>query len=423
MPVTAVVGAGWGDEGKGKTTDQLAGEADYVVRFQGGRNAGHTLHGPGGRLVLHMLPSGVLRPGVVDVLGPGVALDVDALRAELALLAERGLPEPALLVSDRAQVVLPHHPELDRLEEERLGEHAFGSTRAGMAPFYADKAAKVGVRVAELGDRERLRERLVRGLEPRQVLLRDLYGRPPVDVDALVERLAAWGEWLSPFVADTTGHLHGALAKGARILAEGQLGALRDPDHGIHPYTTSSSTLASHIGVGAGLPVRSLDRVVAVVKAYSSCVGAGPFVSELHDARGDALRERGGEYGATTGRPRRVGWLDAVALRYGCRLQGATELTLTMLDVLAGLDEVPICRAYAIDGEPTERFPASPLLERARPCLETWRGWPPLAGLRRREQLPAAARAYVDRVEELLETPVRQVSVGPERDAVVPYST
>lgn len=422
MPIDAVVGAGWGDEGKGKTTDQLAVAADFVVRFQGGCNAGHTLETPEGRLVLHMLPSGVLHREVVNVLGPGVALDVPALLAELAQLAERGLPEPALWISDRAQVVLPHHRLLDHLEEERLGEHAFGSTRVGIAPFHADKAAKVGVRVAELGSPERLRARLERSLPHANAILRELHGWAPIALEELLAELSAWGEALRPWVCDTTAGLHAALAGGARILVEGQLGALRDPDHGIHPYTTSSSPLAANACIGAGLPAAALERVVAVVKAYSSCVGAGPFVSELQGTAAETLRRAGREFGATTGRPRRVGWFDAVAMRYGCRLQGATELSLSMLDVLAGMEEVPLCRAYAIDGREVSDFPPSPALERARPVLETWPGWPPIRGVRHRADLPEAARTYVERVEELVGVPVRQVSVGPERDAVVAWS-
>jgi len=420
MPVHAVVGANWGDEGKGRMTDRLAAEADFVVRFQGGRNAGHTIVNEYGRFALHLLPSGVFRPEVVNVLGPGVALDVPALLAELASLAERGVPTPRLRVSDRAQVVLPFHVLLDEREEDRLGAARFGSTRAGIAPFYADKAAKLGVQVADLSDAARLRARLEAALVPKNVLLRHLYGCRELHAGDLVPRLLDQGERIAQYVCDTSALLHDALASGRRVLVEGQLGSLRDVDHGVYPFSTSSSPLAGHACVGAGVPPTAFERIVAVTKAYSSCVGATPFVTELEGDVADCLRRLGNEYGATTGRPRRVGWFDAVATRYGCRVQGATEVAVTLLDVLGAFDEIPVCTAYELDGERTQRFPTCGALERARPCYETLLGWrEDVSKARRLHELPAAARAYVDRIEEWIGVPVRWISVGPERDALI----
>jgi adenylosuccinate synthase len=420
MPVNAIVGACWGDEGKGKMTDLLAREADFVVRYQGGRNAGHTIVNEQGRFALHLLPSGVFRPDVVNVLGPGVALDPWALVEELAMLSERGVPTPELRISDRAQVVLPHHVELDRLEEERLGDRSFGSTRVGIAPFYADKAAKLGIQVADLFDAERLRDRVEAALVSKNILLRELYGVAPVDPLDLVTALRKVATQLAPFVCDTTAMLHEGLASGANVLLEGQLGALRDPDHGVYPYTTSSSPLAGHGCVGAGLPPHAFERIVAVVKAYSSCVGATPFVTELDGEEAHQLRERGAEYGATTGRPRRVGYFDAVASRYGCRIQGATEVSLTLLDVLDEHDEIPICVAYRSRGKTSRDFPTCAQLAESAPVYEVHEGWRrDLSGVRRYADLPLAARRYVERIEALIETPIRWVSVGPERDAVI----
>jgi adenylosuccinate synthase len=420
MPVDAVVGACWGDEGKGKLTDFLAAESAFVVRYQGGRNAGHTIVNEFGRFALHLLPSGVFRPRVVNVLAPGVALDMGAVLAELDGLAQRGVPAPQLRISDRCQVVLPFHALFDRLEERRLGDRRFGSTQVGIAPFYADKAFKLGVQVADLESESRLQQRLEASLASKNVLLEHLYGEAPLDAEALVPELMEQAQRLRPFVCDTTTLLRRALDAGQRVLVEGQLGALRDPDHGVHPFGTSSSPLAGHACVGAGIPPHAFDRIIAVAKAYSTCVGAVPFVGELEGPAADALRERGNEYGATTGRPRRVAWLDAVATRHGCRVQGATEVALTLLDVLGDLDRIPICVAYEIDGERSPDFPPSARLERAQPVYEYWPGWrSELGGARRLEDLPAAARRYVDRVEELIGTPIGWISVGPEREATI----
>jgi adenylosuccinate synthase len=421
MPVTAIVGANWGDEGKGKMTDHLAAGSDFVVRFQGGNNAGHTVVNDYGEFALHLLPSGVFHPGVTNVLGPGVALNMAAFLREREALIARGVPEPRLRISDRAQVVLPYHGLLDQYEEERLGRRQFGSTRAGIAPFYADKYLKVGVQVADLRDEERLRARLEDALVAKNV--QHLYRKPALSAEEMLPDLRRDAERIRPFVCDTTALLHEALAAGKRILLEGQLGALRDPDHGIYPYPTSSSPLAGFGAVGAGLPPYAVTRIIAVVKAYSTCIGAGPFVTELAGEAGRELRERGGahgEYGATTGRPRRVGWFDAVATRYGCRVQGATEIALTLLDVLGYLDEIPICVAYDVGGEITKKFPVSARLDAARPVFEKVRGWKcDISGARTLDSLPRQARAYVERVEGLIGVPVRWISVGPRRESTI----
>jgi adenylosuccinate synthase len=423
MTVTAIVGANWGDEGKGKTTDYLAAEADFVVRFQGGNNAGHTVINDYGKFVLHLVPSGVFYPNVTNVLGPGVALNVAALLEELEMLAQRGVPEPTVRISDRAQVVLPYHILLDEYEEERLADHKFGSTKKGIAPFYADKYRKVGVQVADLFDEERLRTRLESSLASKNVLFEHLYHKPTLRVEEIVPPLLRDGQRIEPFVCDTTALLHEGLAHGKRILLEGQLGAMRDPDHGIYPYPTSSSPLAGFAPVGAGVPPYAIKRIVAVTKAYSSCVGAGPFATELFGPESDELRNRGGdagEYGATTGRPRRVGWFDGVATRYGCRVQGATEVALTLLDVLGYLDEIPICVAYDLDGETVEDFPNPARLDRARPVFDKMPGWRcDISDVRAFHNLPPNARAYVQRVEELIGVPVKWVSVGPRREAMI----
>ncbi len=420
MSVTAVVGACWGDEGKGKIVDWLAADADYVVRFQGGRNAGHTIVNEWGRVSLHLLPSGVFRHDVVNVIGPGVAVDIAALLEELEDLRSRGIPDPTLWISERAQVVLPFHREFDVLEERRRGSARFGSTQVGIAPFYSDKALKLGIQVADLFDSVRLRRRIEDSLAGKNILLRHLYGTGEVEIDKLIPSLLDLGRAIRPFVRDTTTMLLDAVERDEEILLEGQLGALRDPDHGVYPFTTSSSPVAGYGTVGAGVPPTAYRRIVAVVKAYSSCVGATPFVSELSGPEAEALRQRGGEYGSTTGRPRRVGWFDAVAARYGCRVQGATEVALMLLDVLDPCSEIPICTAYEIDGERTGRFPTCERLERAVPVYESMPGWMcDLSHVRLYSDLPEEARRYVERIEELIGVRISTISVGPERDAVI----
>lgn len=423
MPAIAIVGANWGDEGKGKITDYLAAQADYVVRFQGGNNAGHTIINAFGKFALHLLPSGVFYPKVINVIGPGVALNLRAFLAELQGLIDRGVPAPQIKVSNRAQLLLPYHQLLDGYEEERLGARSFGSTKQGIAPFYADKYLKLGVQVADLGDQSRLQARLAQALATKNVLLQHLYQKPLVTVAEVMDHLAADAETLAPYVDDTLTLLQDGLSAGKTVLLEGQLGALRDPDHGIYPYPTSSSPLAGFATVGAGVPPQQITRIIAVTKAYSSCVGAGPFVTELQGSAAEELRRRGGsagEYGATTGRPRRVGWFDAVATRYGCRVQGATEVALTNLDVLGYLDEIPLCTAYAIDGERTTTFPTTGPLERAQPVLTTLPGWrSDLTAIRRYQDLPPQTQQYVETIEELIATPIRWLSVGPERNAMI----
>lgn len=421
--ITAITGGNWGDEGKGKITDSLAVDADFVVRFQGGANAGHTVINPHGKFALHLLPSGVFYPSVTNVIAPGVALDLDVFWDELDELQQRNAPEPKLKVSDRAQVVLPHHRLLDGYEEERLAGASFGSTKRGIAPFYADKALKVGIRVSDLSDPDRMRNQLERALPAKDMLMTGLYGKDRMSIDAIIDSLTTLSTRLTPYICDTTVLLHDAIKADKNILLEGQLGALRDPEHGIHPFTTSSSTLAGYACVGAGIPPYAIEKVIAVTKAYSSCVGAGPFVTELPGADGDELRELGGdagEYGATTGRPRRVGWFDAVATKYGVRLQGATDVVLSLVDVLGYLDEIPICTAYNVNGETVTDFPVGRALDVAKPVYETMPGWKSdVSEIREYEELPAAARDYVEKVESLIAAPITMISVGPSRDALI----
>ncbi len=422
--VTAIVGANWGDEGKGKITDMLAQESDVVVRFQGGANAGHTIINEYGRFALHILPSGTFSPRTVNVIGNGVALDIRKVLEELDDLRSWNVPEPRLIVSDRAQLLLPYHVLQDTYEEERLGSNAFGSTRSGIAPFYSDKYAKIGIQVADLYDDARLKERLDAALSLKNVLFESLYHKPPVDGEALYRELLEQREELRPYVRDTVQFMQEAVADGKSILLEGQLGALKDPELGTVPMTTSSHTLAGFGCVGAGVPPASIGDVICVTKAYSSCVGSphDPFVSEQTGPEGEELRRRGGdkgEYGATTGRPRRVGWFDTVATRYGCQIQGATRVALTCLDVLSYLDEIPVCVGYDIDGEETGIFPTTSRLVKARPVFTTLPGWKSdIRGITDYDDLPAAAKAYVDFLEEKIGFPISLVSTGPGRDEI-----
>jgi adenylosuccinate synthase len=423
LAVTAVVGANWGDEGKGKVTDVLAAESNYVVRYQGGRNAGHTIINDYGKFALHLLPSGVFYPHVVNVIGPGVALDMEAFSRERELLLDRGVPEPTLRVSDRAQVVMPYHRLFDDLEEERLGERKFGSTKTGIAPFYADKYYKLGIQVGDLYNENRLTARLEASLEAKNVLLTHLYKKPAIHVETLLPQLLQEAERLKPFICNTTVLLQSALSRGENILVEGQLGALRDPDHGIYPFSTSSSTLAGFAAIGAGLPPYAIERIVTVVKAYSSCVGAGPFVSEIGGGEAAELRQRGGdagEFGATTGRPRRMGWFDAVATRYGCTLQGATEVVLTNLDVIGYLSEIPVCCAYELDSQIVDEFPVTALLERMKPVIKFLPGWKSdITAARQFKELPTQAQNYVNYVEQEIGVRISCISVGPKREQII----
>jgi adenylosuccinate synthase len=423
MGVIAIVGANWGDEGKGKITDYLAGQSDFVVRFQGGKNAGHTIINDYGKFALHLLPSGVFFENVTNILGTGMAIDTEAFLSERNELIERGVPEPKIMISERAQIVLPYHIAFDEYEEERLADRKFGSTKSGIAPFYADKYMKIGIQAADLFDEKRILRRLEGALPKKNVLLKNLYKKPLLNARDLVLQLMEDGEKIRPFLADTPLILHEALKAGKTILLEGQLGALRDPDHGIYPYPTSSSTLAGFASIGAGLPPQAIDRIIAVTKSYSSCVGAGPFVSEIPGEEAGELRERGGsdgEYGATTGRPRRMGWFDVVATRYGCRIQGATEVALTLLDVLGYREEIPVCVAYDLGGKRTRDFPVPAMLDKAEPVLETLPGWKcDITKIRSFEDLPENAKEYVRFIEKRIEVPVKWISVGPRREDMI----
>ena len=421
--VKAVVGANWGDEGKGKITDMLAKQADIIVRFQGGANAGHTIINDYGKFALHTLPSGVFYDHTTSVIGNGVALDIPVLISEIQSIVDRDVPMPKIKVSNRAQMVMSYHKLFDQYEEERLGKNSFGSTKSGIAPFYSDKYAKIGFQVSELFDEELLREKVVRIAEQKNVLLEHLYHKPLIQPEDLYEELMGYKKMIEPYVCDVSLFLHEALKEGKEILLEGQLGTLKDPDHGIYPMVTSSSTLAAYGAIGAGIPPYEISKIVTVCKAYSSAVGAGAFVSEIFGEEADELRRRGGdggEFGATTGRPRRMGWFDVVASKYGCRMQGTTDVAFTVLDVLGYLDEIPVCVAYDIDGEITTEFPPTYLLEKAKPVMEKLPGWKcDIRGIKKYEELPENCRKYIEFVEEKIGYPITLVSNGPGRDDII----
>ena len=422
--VRAIVGANWGDEGKGKITDMLAKESDIIIRFQGGSNAGHTIINNYGRFALHLLPSGVFYGHTTSIIGNGVALNIPFLVKELESLVSQGVPMPHILVSDRAQILMPYHVLFDTYEEERLGGKSFGSTKSGIAPFYSDKYAKIGFQVSELfEDKAALKDKVQRVCETKNVLLEHLYHKPLLNPDEVLAELMEYKKMVEPYVCDVSAYLHDAIKEGKNILLEGQLGSLKDPDHGIYPMVTSSSTLAAYGAIGAGIPPYEIKEITTVVKAYSSAVGAGAFVSEIFGDEADELRRRGGdkgEFGATTGRPRRVGWFDAVASRYGCRIQGSTEVALTVLDVLGYLDEIPICVGYEIDGEVVKDFPVTYKLEKAKPVLKTLPGWKcDIRGIKKYEDLPAECRNYIETIEAELGVPVTMVSNGPGCDEII----
>lgn len=421
--IKAVVGANWGDEGKGKITDMLAQKADIIVRFQGGANAGHTIVNNYGKFALHTLPSGVFYDHTTSVIGNGVALNIPVLKKEVDDITSKGVPMPKIKISDRAQMVMPYHILFDQYEEERLAGRSFGSTKSGIAPFYSDKYAKIGFQVNELFQEDTLKEKLKNVCEVKNVLLEHLYHKPLLDPEALFSELMSWKEMVAPFVCDVSAYLWNALKEGKEILLEGQLGSMKDPDHGIYPMVTSSSTLAGYGAVGAGVPPYEIKEIVTVTKAYSSAVGAGAFVSEIFGDEAEELRRRGGdggEYGATTGRPRRVGWYDCVASRYGCRLQGTTDVAFTVLDVLGYLDEIPVCVAYDIDGKITKDFPSTGLLEKAKPVFETLPGWKcDIRGVRNYEELPENCRKYIEFIEERIGFPITMISNGPGRDDII----
>ena len=421
--VRAIVGANWGDEGKGKITDMLAETSDIIVRFQGGSNAGHTIINNYGKFALHLLPSGVFYGHTTSIIGNGVALNIPYLVKEINSLIEKGVPKPKVLVSDRAQIIMPYHIKFDEYEEERLGKNSFGSTKSGIAPFYSDKYAKIGFQVSELFDDEILKEKIERVCIQKDVLLEHLYHKPAIDKAELLETLHEYRDMIAPYVCDTALFIQEALKAGKTVLLEGQLGTLKDPDFGIYPMVTSSSTLAAYGAIGVGIPPYEIKDIISVVKAYSSAVGAGEFVSEIFGEEADELRRRGGdggEYGATTGRPRRMGWFDAVASRYGVRMQGATQVSLTVLDVLGYLDELPICVGYEIDGKITRDFPVTAELKKAKPVYEKLPGWKcEIKGIREYNELPENCRKYIEFIEKELGVPVTMVSNGPGREDII----
>ena len=421
--VRAIVGANWGDEGKGKITDMLAADSDIVIRFQGGANAGHTIINEYGKFALHLLPSGSFNQNVTNMIGNGVALDIPQLIKEIDDVVAKGVPKPNIVVSERAQVLMPYHRLFDQYEEERLSDRQFGSTKSGIAPFFSDKFAKIGFQVWELFEEESLKEKIKNVLEIKNLQLEHIYKKPPIDADELFETLKGYGEMIKPYVIDSVAFIHNAIKEGKNILLEGQLGSLKDPDFGIYPFTTSSPTLAGYGAIGAGIPPYEIKEVITVVKAYSSAVGAGAFVSEIFGDEADELRRRGGdvgEFGATTGRPRRMGWFDCVASRYGCRVQGTTQVAFTVLDVLGYLDEIPVCVGYEVDGEVIRDFPTTNKLNRAKPVLKVLPGWKEdIRGITEYDKLPENCRKYIEFVEKELEVPIKIVSNGPGRHEII----
>ena len=422
--VKAIVGANWGDEGKGKITDMLAQDSDIIIRFQGGANAGHTIINDYGKFALHTLPSGIFYGHTTSIIGNGVALNIPIRFNELKEITSKGVPAPKILISDRAQIVMPYHILFDEYEEERLAGKSFGSTKSGIAPFYSDKYAKVGFQVNELFEEEAvLREKIERVIVQKNILLEHLYHKPLIDADELYNTLMEYKEMVAPYVCNVSAYLDKAIKEGKNILLEGQLGTLKDPDHGIYPMVTSSSTLAAYGAIGAGIPPYEIKKVVTVCKAYSSAVGAGAFVSEIFGDEAQELRVRGGdggEFGATTGRPRRMGWFDCVASKYGCRLQGTTDVAFTVVDVLGYLDEIPVCTGYEIDGKVTTEFPVTNQLEKAKPVLEVLPGWKcDIRGIKKYEDLPENCRKYIEFVEEHIGYPITMVSNGPGRDDII----
>lgn len=422
--IKAIVGANWGDEGKGKITDVEAARSDIVIRFQGGSNAGHTIINNYGKFALHQLPSGVFYSHITNIIGNGVALSVENFIKELKSLEERGVPKPNIIISDRVQIVMPYHVQLDTFEEARLSSHSFGSTKSGIAPFYSDKFAKIGFQISELyDDEDSLKEKIDHVITLKNVMYENLYNQPKLTVDEIYDKLMEYKILLEPYVANTFTFLHKAVKEGKNILLEGQLGALKDPDFGIYPMVTSSSTLAGYGAVGAGLPPYEIKEIIAVVKAYSSAVGGGEFVSEIFGDQADELRQRGGdggEFGATTGRPRRMGWLDLVASRYGCEVQGATSVAFTVLDVLGYLDEIPVCVAYELDGKRTDSFPSTVQLKHCKPIIENLPGWKcDIRGIKKYEDLPENTRKYIEFAEKAIGIPFSIISNGPAREDII----
>lgn len=424
--VRAIVGANWGDEGKGKITDMLGQESDIIVRYQGGSNAGHTIINNCGKFALHLLPSGVFYKHTTNIIGNGVALNIPYLINEIKSIVEKGAPVPKILVSDRAQIIMPYHILFDQYEEERLGGKSFGSTKSGIAPFYSDKYAKIGFQVSELYDEEALKEKVYQVVEMKNIMLEHMYHKPTLNPEEIYQLLLDYKRQVDPYVCDTALYLHNAIKEDKNILLEGQLGALKDTDFGIYPMVTSSSTLAGYGAIGAGIPPYEIESIIAVAKAYSSAVGSGEFVSEIFGEEANELRRRGGdsgEFGATTGRPRRMGWFDAVATRYGCRIQGATEVALTVLDVLGYLDELPVCVGYEIDGQITKDFPTTFKLAKAKPVYEVLPGWKQeIRGIKEYEDLPENCRKYIEFIEKEIQVPITMISNGPGREEIIKKS-
>ena len=422
MSNCAIVGINWGDEGKGRMVDLLTENYDVVVRFQGGGNAGHTVINEYGKFALHLLPSGIFRKGVVNVLGNGVALDPENLWEEIERITAVGVkitPEN-LKISDRASILLPWHRDMDALEEQRLADKKYGSTKQGIAPFYSDKYQKKTFMAGELFYPQELKEHLQDLLEWKNLTLTKVYNAKPYTMEEIEKWLEKYCKKIKPFICDTGAYLTDAQSKGKRILFEAQLGSLRDLDYGIYPYTTSSNTTAAYAPIGSGLPSAKIQDVVGVVKAYSTCVGEGPFVAEMFGQEADDLREAGFEFGAKTGRPRRVGAIDLVATRYGVQVQAATEIALTKLDVLSYMDRIPICTKYVIDGKETDEFPFPIALKKAKPVIEYRDGWKcDISSIRKWEDLPKAAREYVTTVEQAIGCPITYISVGPERESII----
>ena len=421
--VKAIVGACWGDEGKGKITDMLASDADVVIRFQGGSNAGHTIINDYGKFALHQMPSGVFNENTVNIIGPGVAFNIPYFVKEVNYLKDNGIKNPKVLISDRVQLLMPYHILLDTYEEARLADKKYGSTKSGIAPFYSDKYAKTGIQICDLFNEDILRERIEAACEIKNILIEHLYHKPKLDPKEIFDEVIQYRDVVAPYIVNTTEFLNKAIKEGKNILLEGQLGALKDPDHGIYPMTTSSSTLAGFGSIGAGIPLHSIEKVYTVAKAYSSAVGEGAFVSEIFGDEAQDLRLRGGdagEFGATTGRPRRMGWFDCVATRYGCMLQGTTDVAFTAIDVLGYLDEIPVCVGYEINGEVTKEFPVTPLLEKAKPVYKVLPGWKcDIRGISKYEDLPENARNYVEFIEKEIGYPITIVSNGPKRNEII----
>ncbi len=422
--VTAVVGANWGDEGKGKITDTLADQMDIVIRFQGGANAGHTIKNEYGKFALHTVPSGAFHQNIMNIMGAGVAFDIEKFMKEIKTITEAGVPQPNILISDRAQVMMPYHVLFDTLEEARLAGKSFGSTKSGIAPFYSDKYAKIGWELNEFyQDDDVLMEKINRIADQKDVILEHLYHTDPIDRQGLLNWIKEVRAEVEPYVGDVSLYLFNALKEGKHALLEGQLGTMKDPDNGIYPMVTSSSPLAAFGAVSCGIAPYEIQKIVVVSKAYSSAVGAGEFVSEIFGEEADQLRIHGGdggEFGATTGRPRRVGWYDCVASKYGCRVQGCTDVAFTVLDALGYLDEIPVCVAYEIDGKQITDFPVTKELPKCKPVLKTFKGWKcDIRGIKKFEDLPQEAQDYVDFIEQQIGFPITMVTNGPAREDII----